>query len=171
MNNRLWNFLGFGAGAGSLVAQATSTDVAYAQSTGYWSQLTGTKKAQAVLGWLVSRATNGNVTLFPSVVGPVKPQWNIGNALNKYTGIGAVLTAYSVVASHFKLGRYAPMSGKAKKIGVPMIVGGVIGGLLDDPASTSVMVSTGSSGVAPPFPSAYGIPAQQSRPSLTGFAS
>lgn len=122
------------AGVGSFIGQAIGSDVDYAKSSGYWDGLNGTDKAKLVLGDLVSRVTLGHYAPFPDVAGPVTPEFNIGNMLNKFTFAGAALVAYSWFAKKFG-GRYLPEGALAGRTGKGMLLGGALGGLLDDPTS------------------------------------
>jgi hypothetical protein len=119
-------------GVGAFIEQTTSGDRAYAQSTGYWDKLNGTGKAKLVLGDLASRITFGTWAPFPDVAGPVKPTLNLGNVMNKWTGIGIAGIGYSWAAHSFG-GKYLPEGRLAGKAGGAALAAGILGGLLDDP--------------------------------------
>ncbi len=122
------------SGVGALIQQATSSDVAYQQTSnsGYWNSLSSTQKFEGVLQRFVSRATNGNVLIFKNVFSdPVKPTFQLGNIFNKWTGIGIAALIYKHIPR-------LPQRGKVGKFAIPLIAGGIIGGLLDDPSGQAV---------------------------------
>lgn len=127
--SKFWNTLATLAGVGAFVQQTTSSDVSYGQS--YLNSLSGTDKAKAILGWTVSRVTFGNVVLFPKVVGAVQPTFQIGNVVNKWTGLGVAAIIYKHIAG-------LPHRGKVGKFGFPLLAGGILGGLFDDPSDQAI---------------------------------
>lgn len=132
MSNKFISSLAVLAGFGALFQQTTSADVAYNQKTGAWATLNAGQKITALGVWFVGRLTNGYITI-PNALnyGAPKPSWNVGNALNKWTalGIGALIYKHIPIA---------PKRGLVGKFSLPLIAGGIIGGLLDDPSGQSV---------------------------------
>ena len=139
-SSKFWNGLAVAAGFGALFTQSTSSDRAnLAAAVSGW---TLAQKLQAYGTAFLQRLSLGNLGII-NVTGSTgsvglnsKPTWNIGNSLNKFTAIGIGAEIYKRLPG-------LPQRGKIGKFGLPLIVAGLFGGLLDDP------VSTGSSGVAP----------------------
>lgn len=133
LSPRFWKTAALGSGFAALIAQATSSDRSYANSAGLLNNFTTGQKLQQYVNWMVSRVTNGYVpSVFSNVYNGNKPSWNVANVLNQYTGAGIAAWLYG----HFgnAKGLHLPFNTTVKKFGTPLIAGGIIGGLLDDPA-------------------------------------
>lgn len=141
---KLWNALASLAGVGALVGQATTSDRANLSTGSAWQQATAGAKAQAYAVLLVQRLTNGAVLgnySFPNGKGQTitlnsKPTYQIGNVLNKFTGLGVGALIYK----HIPM---LPFRGKIGKFAIPLIAGGIIGGLIDDPSGQATSRSSG----------------------------
>lgn len=133
-SNRLWNSLSKLAGIGAFVAQTTSGDLSLVQNSGQWNQWSGQNKFQYIVHNLVARLTLGNVNVFSQFGGAPSPTFNPANILNKWTGLGIAAMIYKHLPG-------VPQKGKVGKFGFPLILAGVVGGLLDDPISGAARVN------------------------------
>jgi len=135
--------LPWAVGGIGLVQQTTHSDVDFARTNGYWDGNTSLGSKLANVGyWFVSRLTNGNTpttTIGGKTIGPVKPTIQLGNTLNKWTGLGAVLVTYGGISKLMgRRGRgVLPESRTAWHTGLAALVAGIGGGLLDNADSYS----------------------------------
>lgn len=126
------------AGIGAFIQQTTSADVAYAQSSGFWASTPWWAKLGDVGYWTLSRITFGkigSITIGGQNLGPVTPSFNIGNVLNKYTGLGIAGLVYSMVAGMARgrgHSKFLPEGRFIGKMGGTLLGAGILGGLLDD---------------------------------------
>jgi hypothetical protein len=120
----------------SFIQQITQKDITSASN---FNSLSNTNKAQFIGADILYRITGINAA--PTVLTNPGP-WGINpkGALNKWLGLGIASTVY---------GHYAPKGfpakAMAKKIGGGLMVGGVVGGVLDNPPITINNTSFGQS--------------------------
>jgi hypothetical protein len=111
---------------GSFIQQITQKDM---QTSSNFSGLTNTQKAQWIGADILYRITGMN--LAPGVLqNPGTWGLNPKGVLNKWTGTGIALTAYSALAP-----KKFPFKPLAKKIGMGTLAGGIAGGFFDNPPS------------------------------------
>jgi len=150
-SSKLWNSLATLSGIGALFAQATSADIKNFTTLGglstAWKSATGTQKATALAVCFIQRITNGMVLgNYSATLGTSnwtlnsKPTWAIGNVFNGFTFAGIAALIYKHVPK-------MPQRGKVGKFALPLLAGGIIGGLLDDPTNQAVSRSNAYLGV------------------------
>lgn len=122
---RLRKFLAPAIGTIATIEQATHQD---RETYLNFATLPALEKAKFIVGRLVGRASYGMFD--PLGVGAPKPELNIANCFNKWTGIGVVGLVYSWLPLRL------PFKSYAKSIGKGAIAGGIVGGLLDEATPT-----------------------------------
>lgn len=149
-SEKLWNTAAGASGLGAFALQATSSDRTYAQQQGLLNNFTPTQKIEQWVNWLTSRLTFGMINQpFTQVYAGNVPTFQIGNTLNKFTGAGIVTGLYGAFAKGF------PLRSKVKKFSIPLLLGGIIGGLFDDPVAAGL--NRGTSLASPRAPTSQGL--------------
>lgn len=123
------------AGFGVFIQQLTQGDIQRAISNNAWgTAITGLNKLYYVGSSVLYRLT-GIATSAPgygtnAFVGSA-PAINISHAFNKWTGFGALLLALGLGGKYLHL----PHTGKMKRFGGAIALGGIFGGLFDPPGA------------------------------------
>jgi hypothetical protein len=102
--------------------QATAKDTV--GNTTY-QNLSATSKAQFLLSDIVARATGHNI--YPALTGVKTQTFNPAGIVNKYTGIGVGAWIIAALAP-----KGTPYKGMIKSFGKDFLLGGILGGLIDD---------------------------------------
>jgi len=120
------------AGVLAFVQQTTAEDVKFAKSTGYYQGLNGENKAKFLVGKLIGRATG--FTVFGNVAGEAPDfKINLWGPVNKWTGIGVGGLIYKTLGGYFNL----PYRNHVRNFTAPILIGGIVGGLIDPPGDSS----------------------------------
>jgi hypothetical protein len=135
--------LGLAAGGTAFVASISAGDRANVQGLG--------NQIKVAIGSTINRVSGGyfNPLGTPSVQGW---SFNWSKAFNGITWAGLAATAYGYIGP--KLGLRLPLTGAAKKVGVPLLIGAFIGGALDP--SPGGANPANMPGPARPLPMGYG---------------
>jgi hypothetical protein len=104
-----------------------------------YSQAPVTQKLKIMANIVTGSATGFN--FFKDEYQTPLSQFNVSNVLNKWTQTGGTMLAYGILAKAINKSagsNIAPLGDKVKSIGKQLIIGGAIGGILDDkPISTN----------------------------------
>lgn len=108
----------------SFLQQITEKDIAFNTSYNNYDPLT---KLKFIFGTALGRATG--FYIFPQLTGSRPFQLNPKNIINKWTGLGLG----AIVASYLPFPNKGGIKSIMRDFGVGALVGGSVGGILDDP--------------------------------------
>lgn len=130
----------------AFVSQITGKDTAAIQS-----QPNTVSQLQAYANAITGRLTGINIFKGNSV--QARQTINIAGVANQWSGMGLAAMIYGEMGKHFSI---LPQAGKVRSVGKKVFLGGVLGGLFDDPTPQTnyIQQSYGNLGIVNPQASA-----------------
>jgi hypothetical protein len=135
----------------SFVLAVCQKDLAYADSSGYWSTLNAGQQIQFVMNCVLGHTTGYNP--WPSI-NRANQSFNFSGGFNGIAGLGALLWGF---------GKVGILDKKIERVGGDIFAGGFIGGMFDpEPssalgASNYVAASQRPAATGNPFQSPYAV--------------